>query len=280
MTFLRNKSTLIPLILAVVLLPAGLQAADEDTVAAVKLIMARKPFFLKQPGNPFCGSFLRDFRTLKGMALAQPVARASSYDDPMLARYKARCGGQPLNEKFECDARTGLDTEWSKDWKVARQQFLDFCEVFYGTANFKLFELDIDNNPKNGKELIVHFERVYGPQNREREKYYSHGEYNVFDGGSCEYVGGASTHDPYDYFRKHPLDSYNGIISYQGRYFIFDLFDLEGSDRNPSDPEYYLKTNTIGPSRTDPDRSLECSYSTIPPTTKPAAKSRKQRGSK
>src|SRR5712691_3053078 len=150
MTFFRNKSTPTLLILAVVLLPAGLQAADEDTAAAIKRIMARKTFFLKQPGNPFCGPFLRDFRTLKGMTLAEPVARAATYDDPVLAPYRARCGEQPLNEKFECDARTGLDTDWSEDWKEARQQSLDLCEVFYGTANFKVFELDIDNNPKNG----------------------------------------------------------------------------------------------------------------------------------
>ncbi len=183
---------------------------EADKADAVKRILARKKFYLGEPEKPFCGQFLKDFRILKDMSFVEPVARAENYDDPVLEPYKARCGDLPLNERFACDPRATQGMKWSKDPREKRQQLLEFCDLYTGTASFKVFELDIDKNPKNGKELIMHFERAHGGDN-----VYWDGGYNVFNSRNCALIGGAPTHDPYSYFWRRTLENYNGILFYK-----------------------------------------------------------------
>lgn len=278
------KKVIVKIVVAAMLghLAGGWAAAADPGVVreavkaeAVKRIMARKKFYPRQPEKPFCRQFLEDFRILKDMRFVEPVARAEHYDDLVLEPYKARCGDLPLNEYFECDPRSTQDVKWSKVPREKRQQYLRFCHLYIGTAKFKVFELDIDNDPKNGKELIVYSERAIG-RDFKGDSVYGNGGYKAFDSSSCAQIGGARTHDPYSYFWNRPLENYNGILSYDGRYYIFDLSDLDPSGEHTSDyPHYSLHVSTVGT-----DRSRWCSYSTIPPTTKPIRKPSKQGGSK
>ena len=278
------KKVIVKLVLAAVLghLVGGWTFASDsgvereaDKADAVKRIMAGRKFYMGEPEKPFCGQFLKDFRIPKDMSFVEPVARAEHYDDPTLESYKARCGERPLNEKYECDPRATQGVKWSKDPVKKRQQLLRFCHLYTGTANFKVFEIDIDNDPKNGKELIVYFERAIGRDFR-GDNIYGNGGYNVFDSRNCALIPVDSTHDPYSYFWKRPLENYNGILFYRDRYYVFDLYELDGSDRDPENPIYRLHISTAGA-----DRSHWCSYSMIPPRTiKPPKKPMKQGGSK
>ncbi|MDB5901330.1 MAG: hypothetical protein JWM26_208, partial [Betaproteobacteria bacterium] len=115
------------------------------------------------------------------MRFIEPVLEASTYDAPVLQPYRSRCGEQPLNERFLCEGRGAPEWDPSKDRKEQREELLALCESTHMTSNFKLFELDINDDASDGRELVVYGEKSLGPMNRERKKYYSNGAYNIFN---------------------------------------------------------------------------------------------------
>ncbi len=231
----------------------------------IKRIMTSKQFEVRQPEKPFCVQFLQDFKTLNGMKFIEPIARADRYDDPAFASFKARCGELPLNERFLCDGRATAGVQWKRDRLLRRQQYLEYCEMFQGSRNFKVFQFDANNNPKDGEELVVYFESARGPLNHPAlTTITTDGAYNAFSAKSCTPVGGASSHDPYSHDFRHPVENYSGIVSYRGKYYAFDLYSLIGrgtpigSDGFPIDPHYRLSVSTFNDDRRD-----WCVYSTL-----------------
>ncbi len=224
----------------------------------IKRIMASKQFEVRQPEKPFCVQFLQDFKTLNGMKFIEPIARADQYDDPALASFKERCAPLPLNEKFECEGRDIEGVKWSRDRLLHRQQALTYCKSFHGTRNFKIFQFDANNNPKDGEELVVYFEGARGPVSDPASARTGDGGYYAYSARTCTPIPGAPSHDPFDYFFQRPVENYNGIVSYRGKYYSFDLYALIGNDSIPADPDYRLGVSTF-----NDDRREWCSYSTL-----------------
>src|SRR5712692_5271664 len=133
---------------------AQLSQPEATKAQTIKQILAKNKFQNKQSKNTFCTQILSDLKTMNGITFMEPIARADSYDDPALAPFKKRCGEQPLKESFHCGARATTGIKLDRNWKKRRQQLAEICEAWYGTKNFKVFQLDINNNPKDGEELI------------------------------------------------------------------------------------------------------------------------------
>ena len=240
---------------------ANAQTKPNETVKVgpIMQILARKEFAPNQPEKPFCAQFLKDFKTLNGMRFIEPKVVAQNYDEPALASFKARCGKQPLNEIFACDGRATADVKWEANPAKRRQQNLEYCSVFYGTRNFKIFQLDANNDPKDGEEIVVYFERTRGPANRPAETTITgDGGYYAYSAKSCSPIAWVPTHDPYNYFFQRPVENHNGVISYRSKFYVFDLYALIGSDAFPADPHYRLHVSTLNSARGE-----WCSYSTL-----------------
>jgi hypothetical protein len=256
---LRRLLAVVGLLIVVPLVTNAAQQESEKS-ARVRAILLNKHFYSEQPHRAVCNKFFKDFRAQTRITFVEPIVSANSYDSPVLATIKQHCAAQPLNETFECDARATSGVEWALAWKDRRQQLLQYCRAFYGTKNIKIFRAEIDNDPTNGAELVVYSERIYGPANKEQKRYYGNGGYSFFRGDECEYIGGVTTHDPYSYLHQQPRENYNGLISYRDKYYVFDLYDLDGSDRDANEPSYYLSLYTLDDTRTN-----WCSFSTISP---------------
>ena len=224
----------------------------------IKRIMAKKQFEPNQPEKAFCVQFLRDFKTLNGMKFVEPVARADRYDDPVLAPFKKRCGELPLNESFLCDGRATAGFRWNRNPILRRQQYMEHCEYFQGNKNFKIFQFDANDNPKDGEELVVYFESARGPLNKPAATTVTtDGGYFAFSARSCAPIPGAPSHDPYSYVFQRPVENYNGIVSYHNKHYVFDLYALMDNDNVAADPHYWLSVLTF-----NDDKREWCSYST------------------
>ena len=164
-----------------------------------------------------------------------------------------------MNETFQCDGRATADIKWETNPEKRRQQYLDHCGAFYGTRNFKIFQFDANNDPKDGEEIVAYFEGARGPANRPGETTFTgNGGYRAYSAKSCARAAGVSTNDPYNYFFQRPVANYNGVISYRNKFYVFDLYALIGSDAFPVDPHYELDVATLNSARSE-----WCSYSTL-----------------
>ncbi len=168
-------------------------------------------------------------------------------------------------DSYHCEPKIAESIErLPKDQRDS--QYKSSCRHYRGTANFKHYLVDINNNSKDGKEHVFYYERAQGPLNRPDAKLnYANGGYRVIDFDRCELKGGSPTNDPYSYFYKRPLENYNGIIRYRGKHYIFDLADLDGSDRNPDNPNYGLRLDSYGTysRKVEPRLGPICAFSTI-----------------
>jgi len=92
--------------------------------------------------------------------------------------------------------------------------------------NFKLYHIDIDNDPRNEKEYVFYGEGKYDPK-RKIAGYYA--DYKLIDLQKCSIRTAKSVSDKVDAMTKRRTGSLNGIILYKDKYYIFDLtyFDKE-----------------------------------------------------
>ena len=241
---------------------AGEAPASEAAKAeAVKQIMAGREFniMFEHEDTPFCRAFLEDFRVHRGIEYIEPIARAKYYSNPAFQPYRAMCPGWELNKWIKAD--TGYVPP---DEPLSEAALESFGDNYFGTRNFKLYRLDLDNDPANGEEYVFYAERYYW---RERlfpfgvyfEKLVDwdwndlfppewvpddtrlhDGGYNLIDLAKCKLRDTARTSDSYDYFSKLPRTTYNAIIKYKGKHYIYDLVESLSSYRDGGPLAYYL----------------------------------------
>jgi len=255
---------------------SSLEAADligqreADKAEGIKQIMARRKFemrpVVKEENRAFCQAFLGDFQLQKNIEFIEPDIRTDSYDDPVWQLYRARCPNLGLFDSYACEPKIAESIERLPK-EQREEHYKNSCRNYRGTANFKHYLVDINNNAKDGKEHVFYYERAQGPLNRPDSKLnYANGGYSVIDLDRCELKGGAPTNDPYSYFYKRPLENHSGIIRYKGKHYIFDLADLDASDRDPDNPIYRLRLDAYGTysRKVEPRLGPVCAFSTIP----------------
>lgn len=106
--------------------------------------------FVPQLGedNPLCKTFYEDFKTQKHIEHLKPILKVDSYDDPALKPYRDQCPDFDFNRNLSASRATGWTEE---EWEA-------MGTPTYGMSNFQLYRVDLDNNPKNGEELVFYHE--------------------------------------------------------------------------------------------------------------------------
>lgn len=238
------------------------QASEAAKAEAVKRIMAGREFkiMFEYEDTPFCRAFLEDFQAHRGIEYIEPIARAKYYSNPAFQPYRDRCPGWELNKWIKADMGDGPPDE-----PLSEADLESFGDNYFGTRNFKLYRLDIDNDPANGEEYVFYAERYYW---RERlfpfgvyfEKLVDwdwndlfppewvpddtrlyDGGYNLIDFAQCKLRDTARTSDSYDYFYKLPRTTYNAIIKYKGKHYIYDLREALSSYRDAGPQRFILR---------------------------------------
>jgi hypothetical protein len=101
----------------------------------------------------FCRQFFEDFRKQEKIVHVQPIIQVSNYDDPALASFKAKC------PKFRVANKEGdesSDPEFGLNETVGDQ----FGNLWQGTAHFKLYKINLNNDAKDGDEYVFYYDRL------------------------------------------------------------------------------------------------------------------------
>jgi len=206
---------------------------ETEKIEGIKRVVTNRKFEMTvavaSRNRAFCQSFLHDFLQQKNIEFVEPDARGDRYDDAIWQPYKSRCtnlASEPF-DVYQCEPRIAQAIDQLPKGQ-RDSEYRSSCQHYRGTANFKHYLVDINNNPKDGTENVFYFERVEGPLNVPgAQRIVGNGGYSVIDLDRCELKGASRITDPYSYSDKRPLENYNGIIKYKGKYYIFDLSDLD-----------------------------------------------------
>ncbi len=167
----------------------------------------------------FCRQFFEDFRKQDKIEYVQPIIQADRVDDSELASFLAKC---PTVKWVGAE----VDELGSRLNTTVRDQFGNRS---VGTAHFRLYKVDINNNRKDGAEHVFYSdgyvpEPLPGEDLKEVEELdKTRGHYVVIDFEHCLSLGGVEA----GRMGMHVKPVYNGIIQYQGRSYIYVL-DAEG----------------------------------------------------
>ena len=184
----------------------------EQIVTLLKRITMKMDYFVDEQ---FCRQFFEDFKQQVNVEHIQPIIQADRYDDPKLAAFVDKCpeikwvGAEPDEEGVALNTRP-------RDQAGNRS---------VGTAHFRLYKVDINNNRKDGAEYVFYSDGFVpeplpgeepGPV-EELDK--THGQYIVIDFERCLSLGGIEAGRG----GTNALPVYHGVIRYHGRSYLYDL---------------------------------------------------------
>lgn len=200
-------------------------AVLSDVQKEIVNILSRLKFQLADQ-TKFCRQFLKDFQMQATIKYVEPIVAANNYNDPALDVYKQKCPKLDLRKRVLLAPRVADAVE-----KLPDEEAEKYGDVYVGTANFKLYKIDINNNPSDGEEFVFYHEKFLHVSHIGEEvlseDYDNRGEYLVVDFDNCKVRYGV----PVDNWRETAtVKDYNGIITYQNANYIFDLFPSHGPE--------------------------------------------------
>lgn len=246
----------------------------------------------------WCAHFLEDFRTQSGIVHVEPVASAARYDDPVFKPWQDRCPALAMNSVRMEASNDILDTELGLSPLMPNGE--PRIKRTFSTRNFRLYEVDLDNNASNGNETIFYGEQFYSyweavthhsdlpmslppsdrnwndilaPDRVEAELTDTLAGFTEIDLQQCREASSASflvyVLAPMDRTTRQPQPNLSGIIRYKGANYIYDLsvdFEIEPSGDKPI--KYYrLELDAVLPARagrSTPEREVQvCDFDNV-----------------
>jgi hypothetical protein len=242
----------------------------------------------------WCSRFMSDFRAQRDIQFVEPVAQSQRYDDPVFKVWQNQCPQLAFNARTGNDLYAeipGPRGEWIKSLPPHMPDGSRRFDLQYGTRDFKFFVGDFDNDPYDAGtaetifyadsyysylELVGRDERfalAYPPLDRnwnelmpphevpETLERQLHAEYRLVSPESCESAPLFSPISRYDgprlIWHRGPRLMINGLISYQGQYYLFDLM-IGSREEGESDSDFDLMLKWIKP--TDPHLNISIGY--------------------
>jgi len=199
---------------------ASVAYAATDEHLKSQLVKVLSEAGLKMTGavnEKFCRQFFKDFVAQEKITHVKPLVQAETYNDPALAPYKSSCPKLGPEEEVELN----------------ETMIGQFRVLWQGTANFRLYKGNFNNDASDGDEYIFYFDHlmpkpvdplesiILGPETA--------GEYRVVNFESCEMITGIAVDMQRNFERsRKKRPGYNGLITYQGRFYLFDLYPVAG----------------------------------------------------
>lgn len=274
--FRRAASCCRLLVVALALVTSSVLAADRDTGTSSADLSGQKariveimkglklePFIGKD--KPLCKSFYDDFRKQTNIEYIAPLFTTDDYDDPRLKAYRDKCPKLELN-KHRGFARVDPDEvlktlreEGLPEDKLDEELDKYASSISYGTRNFKIYKVDLDNDPKNGEEYVFYDQ---DERTAKSDRYAGEpsatqgaGTYALVDFNACRIRGGVRVVEGFN-DRDQPA-KYHAVIRYEeGRY----IFSFESTSTKPR--YAHLKLEGLGKDRTGREKLMPfCAYS-------------------
>jgi len=170
--------------------------------------------------EPFCRQFFEDFKKQdKKVEHVQPIVQADRFDDPALTAVVGKCPTVKWIGAEADEPGYPLNTE-------TRDQF---GNQSVGTAHFRLYHADIDNDKRTGREHVFYSDGFVpqplpGEDLKEVEELdKTRGWYVAVDFENCATLGGVVV----GWGGRNVFPVYNGVIRYQGQVYIYNLDGYE-----------------------------------------------------
>lgn len=230
----------------------------------------------------WCTQFLEDFRAQRNIVHVEPAARAERYGDRVFEPWRRQCPRLAMNIS-DAGYYTMLYERYPNlpHWMPDGSLLPGYQ---YGTRNFKLYRVDIDNDAENGEEVVFYSERAYSywelivkddrlpfglpPIDRDWNaivppetipstlRIFDGAYYRAIDTQTCASGIAYAAPGPYDFIAGHPVEGYTGIVTYQGKNYLFSL----DRDAPPDVYELRLATVQISFGGADVKRKTVCSF--------------------
>lgn len=220
------------LALVVLLLTSGIAWAGKEAYGAVQeeisKILGQLNLELAHQ-TKFCKQLLNDFQAQAGIQYVKPIVETNDFNDPALKAYTKKCPNLELRK------RVLLNPRWADDLKEESPEEREkYGDVYMGTANFKLYKVDINNKAADGKEFVFYHEKFLHVSHLGEtldldvgKEYDNRGEYLVVNFEDCQVQAGVPVDD---WRQKATVKSYSDVISYKNAQYIFDLFPSQGPE--------------------------------------------------
>ncbi len=246
------------------------EAAQPEAEAAKAEIVARilegRDFELFGERDPAMCFPLPDALRAGGAAVeyVEPIVRAEYYHDEALLPYRALCSGMELNKRAERRGDPIVD-DLSGPSEAERYDAIEAtARIFFSTRNFRLYRVDLDNDPTSGEEYVFYGERQYirdnviplylryekiprsvdwndilHPEDLPGDAEFHNGQFNILDLDRCERLASRAISEPYNYVAGRAEDNHNAIIRLQGRHYILELDEGDRDPLRPNQPTYW-----------------------------------------
>lgn len=191
---------------------------------AQSLEFRKRPYI--QTGESFCKSFLEALKARKEVEFVEPIIRTDDYNDPRLQSYLGKCPKLQLNKSVAFQPRI-----WEYAKTLPEEERERLGTVWYTNLDFRLYHVDVDNNPKNGKEYLFYGGGGFSPQEKWPASFTG---YRVVDFEKCEIKGSGQVRDTVNYLTRKPTGNHNYVIRFMGKTYIIEL------DYYPNEDKYYV----------------------------------------
>ncbi len=193
--------------------PAQTTSVKEQIIKVLASITMKLNYAVDEK---FCRQFFEDFNKQEHIEHVQPILQADRIDDPALTSFLSKC---PTVKWIGADA---ADSEYRPNTRVRDQ----FGNKSVGTAHFRLYQVDIDNNKRNGREHVFYSdgfvpEPLPGEELAPVEELdKTLGEYTAIDFEGCATLGGVEVGQG----GTSVFPVYNGVIRYHEQAYIYNLY--------------------------------------------------------
>lgn len=157
----------------------------------------------------FCNSMLGDIK-LNNYTIVEPIISTDSYQDPSLNVCVDKCSNLKLN-KYNI---IGSSSQYEYAMTLPEEEREEVGKQIYMTKDFRLYHIDLDNDPKNGKEHVFYGAGEFYYYGDDKQ-FINTASFQVIDFSSCKKKGRfGSTIEQDENTRE-------GIIKYAGEYYIY-----------------------------------------------------------
>jgi len=178
----------------------------ESSIVSDLIVNRLDNMYLAHGDELHCRPMLKDIR-LHNYTIIKPIVSTDDYQDPSLKVYTEKCPNLRLN-RINGIAPNQLDYAMTLSEKEREEVGM----VVYYTKDFRIYNIDLDNDPENGKEFVFYGAGGYLFWS---EEFIDTAMFTVVDFSSCK------TKDIFGSTTGQNAYTKEGIISYGGKYYIY-----------------------------------------------------------
>lgn len=170
-----------------------------------------------------CSAMLADIQQGRAFEIVPPIARTDDYNDPSLQQHLSTCSTYtpPYKEVYYTATNPDLDIPEMTDDETESEAIPGgggTAVVQYSLLDYRLYLVDFDNNPKNGKEYVFY---RGGKISKGAELNTGGSDFAVLDQKTCKQRSTESLAIRDIDFRTGEAEGQSGMFSYGGRYYMY-----------------------------------------------------------